>query len=121
MINQERNLTNSITQAIKHWVAELQKKYPNQTFRSNVNESNRYWSIHWESKKYLEEYFQLEIWRDETGYSIMGEHRMQAVLEEISEEHFIYEGLTLSDLLTRSDKIIEEYRQGVLYALNADN
>ncbi|KYG71544.1 hypothetical protein [Roseivirga echinicomitans] len=124
--NERTKLISGITNQLTLLIDDVQKQKPEKAFTIRVYEENMYWCVNWESTKlwktdqFLKEYFQVQIWKIGEKYSLEGEHRVEDIFEHLSDQYFLYEGMTMQDLILMTDEIVEKTRAGVLEAVDKE-
>jgi hypothetical protein len=84
-------LTSKIQYEIEIFVDELQNEKPEKGYSFLTNETNTLWTVNWKSTKYLKEYYELEIWKENIKYSIMGSYIIEDLYEHLNTELVFYE------------------------------
>ena len=65
-------LTLKIQYDIESFVRALHNEKPEKGYSSLAYETKTLWTVNWKSTAYLKEYCELEIWKENHRYSIMG-------------------------------------------------
>ncbi|MAZ26543.1 MAG: hypothetical protein CL868_05625 [Cytophagaceae bacterium] len=108
----------TFSQALTAFIGELQDDRPGKEFSLHIEEENLYWCIKWKSQKFLDEYFQLQIWPMDAVYHVMGERRAIDLMDEYGEEYFYREDLTVEALVNLQEELILDFKKGVLEAVD---
>ena len=106
-------LTLKIQYDIESFVRVLQNEKPEKGYSSLTYETKTLWTVNWKSTKYLKEYCELEIWKENHRYSIMGSYSKEDILEHLNEELVCYENKTVKELWRNIDKILYEFKNGI--------
>ncbi|MFD1292591.1 hypothetical protein ACFQ5N_01975 [Lutibacter holmesii] len=115
-----------MTNNIKKMVSGLQKENPTKEFSIRIYEENMYWCVNWKSSKHwktdklLKEYFQIQVYNDNGKYSLLGEHRIEDIFEQLSEEYFLYKEKTMKTLTLLTNEIIQKTKLAVLEAVDKE-
>jgi hypothetical protein len=106
-------LTSKIQYEIEIFVDELQNEKPEKGYSFLTNETNTLWTVNWKSTKYLKEYYELEIWKENIKYSIMGSYIIEDLYEHLNTELVFYEKKKPKELWIKIDKILDEFKKGI--------
>ena len=120
MQNEKNKLVINITNCFVLLVNELIKEKPEKKFIFDTYEPNMYWSVNWKTDRFLKEFFQINLYKENEKFSLIGEHRVDGVLENLSEEYFWYKEKTIKELSSITDEIIYKTKNAILEAIDKE-
>lgn len=112
-----KQLQEGITKAMEEIYKQLKGENPTQALSSQHADHQLTWILQWKGPDNLEEYFEVEVWQEQEKYSVMGSHRRDEITEVSGVEYFCFEGMTLSELLSTTPKLIEEIKSSIYLAV----
>jgi len=102
------NFTSKLTQELTLYVDGLQEEFPKQSYSLELNGSSNIWEIKWKSSKHYKESFEIEIWSENNQYTLRGEHIIDELLSQVTETYFLYEEISIAELLLKFDEIFKK-------------
>ncbi|MEP1150572.1 MAG: hypothetical protein JXR20_03530 [Balneola sp.] len=108
------NFTSNISKQIALFVSELQQTALDKSFSFDTNESDYLWKLKWKNSQYLEESFEIELWSENSLFTLRGEHTIDKVMKQVNETYFLYENQSSEELLSKMEEILQSFKNAVL-------